>query len=39
MPGPVLGLLLLLLLLLARDRFGILARGPLQGDGVEEPSR
>ena len=39
MPGPVVGLMLLLLLLLARDRFAILARGPLQGDGVENASR
>jgi holin-like protein len=39
MPGPVLGLLFLLLLLLARDRFVIFARGPLQGDGVESASR
>ena len=39
MPGPVLGLLFLLLLLLARDRFSILARGPLTGDGVESASR
>jgi holin-like protein len=39
MPGPVLGLLFLLLLLLARDRFAVLARGPLQGDGVEGASR
>ena len=38
-PGPVLGLVFLLLLLLARDRFAILARGPLQGDGVENASR
>src|SRR5260370_10624543 len=38
-PGPVVGLLLLLLLLLARDRFAVLARGPLQGDGVESASR
>jgi holin-like protein len=37
MPGPVLGLLLLLLL--ARDRFKVLARGPLQQDGVESASR
>ena len=36
MPGPVLGLLLLLLL---RDRFAVLACGPLQGDGVENASR
>jgi putative effector of murein hydrolase LrgA (UPF0299 family) len=39
MPGPVLGLLFLLLLLLARDRFEVLARGPLQRDGVESASR
>jgi holin-like protein len=39
MPGPVVGLLLLLLLLFARDRFAMLARGPLQGDGVEGASR
>lgn len=39
MPGPVIGLMLLLLLLLARDRFAMLARGPLQGDGVESTSR
>ena len=39
MPGPVLGLLFLLLLLLGRDRFVFLARGPLQGDCVEGASR
>jgi holin-like protein len=39
LPGPVLGLLFLLGLLLARDRFAILARGPLQGEGVENASR
>ncbi len=39
MPGPVIGLLLLLVLLLARDRFKILARGPLQQDGVENASQ
>src|ERR1700709_1002052 len=39
MPGPVVGLILLLSLLLARDRFTLLARGPLQGDGVESASR
>jgi holin-like protein len=38
-PGPVLGLAFLLLLLLARDRFAVLARGPLQGHGVENASR
>ena len=35
MPGPVIGLLLLLILLLMRDRFPALARGPLQQQGVE----
>ena len=39
MPGPVVGLLFLLLLLLARDRFVALARGPLQQDGVKNASR
>jgi predicted murein hydrolase (TIGR00659 family) len=39
MPGPVVGLLFLLLSLLARDRFVALARGPLQQDGVENVSR
>jgi holin-like protein len=39
MPGPVIGLMLLLLLLLLRDRFAVIARGPLQGDGVEWTSR
>jgi holin-like protein len=39
MPGPVIGLMLLLALLVARDRFALLARGPLQGDGVESASR
>jgi holin-like protein len=38
-PGPVIGLMLLLVLLMARDRFAVLARGPLQGDGVESASR
>jgi holin-like protein len=38
-PGPVVGLALLLLLLLARDRFAVLARGPLRNDGVESASR
>ena len=38
-PGPVIGLMLLLILLLARDRFAFIARGPLQGDGVEDASR
>jgi len=39
MPGPVVGLMLLHVLLLARDRFAPLARGPLQGGGVETASR
>jgi putative effector of murein hydrolase LrgA (UPF0299 family) len=39
MPGPVIGLVFLLLLLLARDRYAVLRRGPLQGDGVESASR
>jgi holin-like protein len=39
MPGPVIGLLILPSLLLARDRFAFLAKGPLQGDGVEGASR
>jgi putative effector of murein hydrolase LrgA (UPF0299 family) len=39
MPGPVVGLVLLLLLLVVRDRFAVLARGPLQGGGVENASR
>jgi putative effector of murein hydrolase LrgA (UPF0299 family) len=39
MPGPVIGLVLLLLLLMMRDRFKVLARGPLQGEGVENASR
>ncbi len=39
MPGPVVGLVLLLGLLLARDRFARLARGPLQQGGVEMASK
>jgi putative effector of murein hydrolase LrgA (UPF0299 family) len=39
MPGPVIGLALLLLLLFARDHLTLLARGPLQGEGVEQASR
>jgi holin-like protein len=39
LPGPVIGLVLLLLLLLGRDRFPALARGPLANDGVEGVSR
>jgi holin-like protein len=39
MPGPVVGLMLLLGLLLARDRLSVLARGPLQQGGVETVSK
>jgi len=39
LPGPVIGLLLLFGLLLARDRFGLLARGPLGDGGVENASK
>jgi len=42
MPGPVIGLMFLLVLLLLRDRFAVLARGQLLGgeaDGVESISR
>lgn len=38
-PGPVVGLVLLLVLLLARDRYPALAHGPLGNDGVESASR
>jgi len=39
LPGPVLGLLLLLIVLLARDQFAILASGPLRNSGVENVSK
>lgn len=39
MPGPVVGMLLLLVLLLLRDRVVWVARGPLQGGGVETASK
>ena len=39
MPGPVLGLMLLLVLLLVRDRFSPLAIGPLRDRGVEKVSQ
>ncbi|RJF75908.1 CidA/LrgA family protein [Rhodopseudomonas palustris] len=39
LPGPVVGLVFLLLLLLARDRFGWLAIGPLRNEGVENASK
>jgi holin-like protein len=38
-PGPVLGFVLLLILLLARDRFAVLAQGPLGNGGVEATSK
>jgi holin-like protein len=38
-PGPVVGLMLLLLLLLLRDRFPVFSRGPLRDEGVEQASR
>ena len=38
-PGPVVGLVLLLLLLLLRDRFPMLSRGPLREERVEQASR
>ena len=38
-PGPVLGLVLLLALLLVRDRFRLLAIGPLRDQGVEQASK
>jgi holin-like protein len=39
MPGPVVGLVLLLVLLLLRDSFAGLARGPLRQRGVEDAAR
>src|SRR6202011_4644299 len=39
MPGPVVGLMLLLGLLLTRDRFTVLARGPLRQGGVEDTAK
>ncbi|RTL53562.1 MAG: CidA/LrgA family protein [Bradyrhizobiaceae bacterium] len=39
MPGPVIGLALLLLVLLARDRVSMLARGPLRHGAVEGTSK
>jgi putative effector of murein hydrolase LrgA (UPF0299 family) len=38
-PGPVIGMLLLLMLLLLRDRATLFAQGPLQGGGVENAAR
>ena len=39
MPGPVVGMLLLLVLLLVRDRADLVAQGPLRGGGVEGAAR
>jgi putative effector of murein hydrolase LrgA (UPF0299 family) len=39
MPGPVVGMMILLALLLLRDRASWFARGPLQGEGVETTSK
>lgn len=39
MPGPVIGLVLLLVLLLLRDRANLLARGPLGDGSIENVSR
>lgn len=39
LPGPVIGLALLLVLLLARDRTGALARGPLADRQVETSAK
>lgn len=36
LPGPVLGLMVLLIMLLARDRFAFIARGPLRNGEVEK---
>jgi putative effector of murein hydrolase LrgA (UPF0299 family) len=38
-PGPVLGLALLFAALIARDRFAVLARGPLRDGAVEGASK
>ena len=38
MPGPVIGLVLLLVLLVLRDRLPIFSRGPLGDGGVEQAS-
>ena len=39
LPGPVIGLVLLLAILLLRDRYQALARGPLRDEGVENASK
>ncbi len=38
-PGPVVGLVLLFVALIARDHFPVLARGPLAKDEVESTSK
>jgi len=38
-PGPVIGLVLLLVLLLSRDGFAGLARGPLRQGGIETTAK
>ena len=38
-PGPVVGMMLLLVLLLLRDRAVLFARGPLQDGGVEKAAK
>lgn len=39
LPGPVVGLLLLLTLLLVRDKLSLLEVGPLRNDGVEKAAK
>ncbi|HEY0327611.1 MAG TPA: CidA/LrgA family protein [Rhodopseudomonas sp.] len=39
LPGPVVGLLLLLTLLLARDKLSLLEVGPLRNDGIEKAAK
>lgn len=39
LPGPVIGMALLFALLIARDRFKALARGPLRDNAVEGTSK
>ena len=38
-PGPVVGLAILLVILLLRDRCSFLARGPLRNGGIEDTSK
>lgn len=38
-PGPVIGLVLLVMLLRARDRFSLLAWGPLTNGGIETSAK